>query len=139
MHCIYVLTLHATKGKKKIIYFRSEYGAFWKCVTAGAIYMITQLAKMIFLATVFPVPLDEDDDDPNAEIPFDFLMVSISFIPYFRLLVFGILVTSVARFCFRFFSLAHLALQNVKKVYIIFSYFHNCVAKSDQNQKREMG
>ena len=37
--------------------------------------MITQLAKMIFLATVFPVPLDEDDDDPNAEIPFDFLMV----------------------------------------------------------------
>ena len=31
---------------------------------------------MIFLATVFPVPLDEDDDDPNAEIPFDFLMVS---------------------------------------------------------------
>merc|ERR550532_2806167 len=29
---------------------------------------------MIFLATVFPVPLDEDDDDPNAEIPFDFLM-----------------------------------------------------------------
>ena len=39
--------------------------------------MITQLAKMIFLATVFPVPLDEDDDDPNAEIPFDFLMVRI--------------------------------------------------------------
>ena len=51
---------------------------------------------MIFLATVFPVPLDEDDDDPNAEIPFDFLMVSISFIPYFRLLVFGILVPLVA-------------------------------------------
>ena len=62
--------------KKILIHFRSEYGAFWKCVTAGAIYMITQLAKMIFLATVFPVPLDEDDDDPNAEIPFDFLMVS---------------------------------------------------------------
>ena len=37
--------------------------------------MITQLAKMLFLATVFPVPLDEDDDDPNAEMPFDFLMV----------------------------------------------------------------
>ena len=62
--------------KKSSYIFRSEYGAFWKCVTAGAIYMITQLAKMIFLATVFPVPLDEDDDDPNAEIPFDFLMVS---------------------------------------------------------------
>ena len=39
--------------------------------------MITQLAKMLFLATVFPVPLDEDDDDPNAEMPFDFLMVGI--------------------------------------------------------------
>merc|ERR1719266_2274947 len=29
---------------------------------------------MLFLATVFPVPLDEDDDDLNAEVPFDFLM-----------------------------------------------------------------
>merc|ERR1719270_3289869 len=29
---------------------------------------------MLFLATVFPVPLDEDDDDLNAEMPFDFLM-----------------------------------------------------------------
>merc|ERR1719244_2016534 len=29
---------------------------------------------MLFLATVFPVPLDEDDDDPHAEMPFDFLM-----------------------------------------------------------------
>ena len=59
--------------------FRSEYGAFWKCVTAGSIYMITQLAKMLFLATVFPVPIDEDDDDPNAEMPFDFLMVRAFF------------------------------------------------------------
>ena len=39
--------------------------------------MITQLAKMLFLATVFPVPLDEDDDDLNAEVPFDFLMVKV--------------------------------------------------------------
>ena len=31
-----------------------------------------------------------------------------------------------------FFRLAHLALQNVNKDYIIFSYFHNFVAKSDQ-------
>ena len=46
-------------------------------MTAGSIYMITQLAKMLFLATVFPVPLDEDDDDLNAEVPFDFLMVRI--------------------------------------------------------------
>ena len=57
----------------------------------------------------------------------------VSFIPYFRLLVFGILVTLVAwfSFCF-FFCLAHLTLQNVNKHYIIFSYFHNFVAKSDQ-------
>ena len=44
---------------------------------------------------------------------------NISFIPYFPLLVFAILVTLVAwfSFCF-FFCLAHLALQNVKKDYV---------------------
>ena len=31
-----------------------------------------------------------------------------------------------------FFCLAHLAFQNVNKDYLIFSYFHNFVAKSDQ-------
>merc|ERR1712051_848297 len=34
-----------------------------------------------------------------------------------------------------FFHLAHLALQNVNKYYIIFSYFHNFVIKSDQKPK----
>ena len=34
-----------------------------------------------------------------------------------------------------FFCLAHLSLQNVNKDYIIFSYFHNFVAKSDQKPK----
>ena len=59
----------------------------------------------------------------------------VSFIPYFRLLVFGILVTLVA---FRFFRLAaHLALQNVNKYYVIFSYFRHFVAKSDQKPKKE--
>ena len=78
--CSLCANFSCDKKIKIFIYiFRSEYGAFWKCVTAGAIYMITQLAKMIFLATVFPVPLDEDDDDPNAEIPFDFLMVRATF------------------------------------------------------------
>ena len=56
----------------------------------------------------------------------------VSFIPYFRFLVFGILVTLVA---FRFFRLAHLALQNVNKDYVIFWYFPNFVAKSDQKPK----
>ena len=38
-------------------------------------YMVTQLAKMLFLATFFPVAVDEEED-PNAEVPFDFLTVS---------------------------------------------------------------
>jgi len=32
----------------------SEYGAFWKCIQAGAAYVITQLCKMLILATFFP-------------------------------------------------------------------------------------
>ena len=36
--------------------------------------MITQLAKMLFLATFFPVSADEEDD-PNLEVPFDFITV----------------------------------------------------------------
>jgi len=34
----------------------SEYGAFWKCVQTGMIYALTQLCKMLVLATFFPVP-----------------------------------------------------------------------------------
>jgi len=64
---------------------------------------------------------------------------NVSFIHYFRLLVFGILVTLVAWFSFRFFHLAHLALQNVNKDYIIFSHFRNFVAKSDQKPKTKNG
>ena len=38
-----------------------------------------------------------------------------------------------------FFTLNfHLALQNVNKDYIIFSYFGNFVAKTDENQKPKM-
>lgn len=33
---------------------RSEYGAFWKCIQAGGIYIFTQLVKMLALATFFP-------------------------------------------------------------------------------------
>ena len=62
------------------------------------------------------------------------------FIPYFCLLVFGILVTLVAWFSFRFFfRLAHLALQNVNKDYVIFLYFRNFVDKSDQKPKTKNG
>ncbi|ESN90656.1 hypothetical protein HELRODRAFT_108721 [Helobdella robusta] len=32
----------------------AEYSAFWKCVQASAAYLVTQLCKMMFLATFFP-------------------------------------------------------------------------------------
>ncbi|KAF7991499.1 hypothetical protein HCN44_008811 [Aphidius gifuensis] len=32
----------------------SEYGAFWKCIQAGGIYVFIQLVKMLALATFFP-------------------------------------------------------------------------------------
>ena len=38
-----------------------------------------------------------------------------------------------------FFCLAHLALQNVNKDYVIFLYFRNFFAKSDQKQKMKNG
>ena len=49
------------------------------------------------------------------------------------------MVTLVAWFSFCFFRLAHLALQNVNKDYVIFSYFRNSIAKSDQKQKTKNG
>ena len=59
---------------------------------------------------------------------------NVLFIPYFRLLVFGILVTFPV-----FFRLAHLALQNANKDYVIVLYFSNFVAKSDQKPKMKNG
>ena len=38
-----------------------------------------------------------------------------------------------------FFRLVHLALQNVNKDYVIFSYFHNFIAKSDKKPKTKNG
>ena len=38
-----------------------------------------------------------------------------------------------------FFHLAHLALRNVNKDYVIFSYFHNFISKSDQKPKTKNG
>lgn len=32
----------------------AEYGVFWKCIQAGAMYLVTQLCKMLALATFFP-------------------------------------------------------------------------------------
>jgi len=60
--------------------FRAEYGAFWKCVTSGCVYMFTQLAKMMFLATFFPASTDDEDEllhVGDKEMPFDFVTVSL--------------------------------------------------------------
>jgi len=40
----------------------SEYGAFWKCIQAGGIYIFTQLCKMLLLATFF----DSENLSPNG-------------------------------------------------------------------------
>lgn len=37
--------------------FRSEYGAFWKCAQVGGMYLLTELCKMLLLATFFPTDL----------------------------------------------------------------------------------
>lgn len=37
-----------------VILFRTEYGAFWKCVQVGGMYLLVQLCKMMLLATFFP-------------------------------------------------------------------------------------
>ncbi|KAJ8986064.1 hypothetical protein NQ317_003358 [Molorchus minor] len=45
----------------------SEYGAFWKCIQAGLIYMFTQLAKMLVLATFFPDNVSDFGNDLIGE------------------------------------------------------------------------
>lgn len=51
--------------------FRSEYGAFWKCIQSGMCYMFTQLAKMLVLATFFP--------DSSLDSGID--LIGVSYIP----------------------------------------------------------
>nr|CAI5835843.1 unnamed protein product [Callosobruchus analis] len=45
----------------------SEYGAFWKCMHASLLYMFTQLAKMLVLATFFPDNVAELGNDLIGE------------------------------------------------------------------------
>ncbi|KAI4462751.1 small seven transmembrane domain-containing protein [Holotrichia oblita] len=54
----------------------SEYGAFWKCIQAGLIYMITQLAKMLILATFFP----DNDADLGSDVLSEFLKTTVDII-----------------------------------------------------------
>ncbi|CAL7934365.1 unnamed protein product [Xylocopa violacea] len=53
----------------------SEYGAFWKCIQAGGIYIFTQLVKMLALATFFPTTDNVGDGD--FDIIGEFLKSSI--------------------------------------------------------------
>ncbi|KAF5304544.1 hypothetical protein FQA39_LY09595 [Lamprigera yunnana] len=51
----------------------SEYGAFWKCIQAGCIYMFTQLAKMLVLATFFP----DNEGDFGSDLLGEFLKSTV--------------------------------------------------------------
>ena len=71
-------------------------------------------------------------------VPWVKMLTCVSFIPYFRLLVFGILLILVALFCFRFFpSCPSSCLAKCKQ------RFHNIFAfllpKVTKNQKPKMG
>lgn len=55
--------MHTSKTIFQLLFFRSEYGAFWKCIQAGLIYMFTQLAKMLVLATFFPDNVSDFGND----------------------------------------------------------------------------
>ncbi|XP_012270511.1 transmembrane protein 147 [Orussus abietinus] len=55
----------------------SEYGAFWKCIQAGGIYIFTQLVKMLALATFFPTA--DNVGQEGFDIFGEFLKSSIDF------------------------------------------------------------
>ncbi|KAJ8944410.1 hypothetical protein NQ318_023183 [Aromia moschata] len=58
----------------------SEYGAFWKCIQAGVIYMFTQLVKMLILATFFP-----DVSDLGSDLIGEFLKSTVDLADLFYL------------------------------------------------------
>ena len=63
------------------------------------------------------------EDEFKARLPqVRFFFTFVSFIPCFLLLVFGILGHFSCMIFFPVFCLAHLALQNVNKDYVIFSF-----------------
>lgn len=55
----------------------SEYGAFWKCIQAGGIYIFTQLVKMLALATFFPTA--DNVGQEGFDVFGEFLKSSIDF------------------------------------------------------------
>jgi hypothetical protein len=56
----------------KNVLFRSEYGAFWKYIQTGLLYLFIQFCKMMILATFFP-----SFDDSTFNIIIEFLKTTI--------------------------------------------------------------
>lgn len=57
----------------------SEYGAFWKCIQAGGIYIFTQLCKMLVLATFFP-DTDSFTGEGHFNLIAEFLRCSVDLV-----------------------------------------------------------
>jgi len=57
-----------------------EYRAFWKCAQAGGVYLLTQLAKMMMLATFCPTYEGSVQYESNFEIVGEFLKSSVDLI-----------------------------------------------------------
>jgi len=59
----------------------TEFGVFWKCIQVGLGYMVTQLVKMVFLATFFPsVHFESSIETGQTELKgssLDFLRTSV--------------------------------------------------------------
>merc|ERR1712066_768238 len=56
----------------------AEYGAFWKVGQASLMYILTQLAKMLFLATFFPMSeLEEEEGAHKFDFFNDFLRATV--------------------------------------------------------------
>jgi hypothetical protein len=56
----------------------AEYGAFWKVGQASLMYILTQLAKMLFLATFFPMSeLEEEEGGHKFDFFNDFLRATV--------------------------------------------------------------
>lgn len=53
-----------------------EYGAFWKCAQVGGMYMLTQLCKMLMLATFFPT---SDGPPETASLVTEMVKTTVDF------------------------------------------------------------
>ena len=65
----------------------SEYGAFWKVGQASLMYILTQLAKMLFLATFFPMSdMEEEEGEHKFDLLNDFLRATVDIADLVRII-----------------------------------------------------